>query len=56
VKQAAGLNLSVLILAWQGAWKLKTKPADMFMMQGAKNGSFHQLFKTSDALLLKIQE
>ncbi|HZH96222.1 MAG TPA: hypothetical protein VEY06_10070 [Flavisolibacter sp.] len=56
MKQAAGLNLSVLILARQGAWKLKTKPADMFMMPVGMNGTFHQLFKTGDALLLKNQE
>jgi hypothetical protein len=49
VKQAAGLNLFILILVWQAAWKLKTKAADMFMMQGAKNGSFHHLFKTRHA-------
>jgi hypothetical protein len=56
VKQAAGLNLSGLILARQGAWKLKTKPADMFMMPVGMNGTFHQLFKTGDTLLLKNQE
>jgi hypothetical protein len=55
VKQAAGLNLFVLILVWQGAWKLKTKPADMFMMQGAKTAASIICSKHT-MLLFKIQE